>query len=246
MTIGLILLAAVGIFLFFGGTERFFAKLGLPSRAAFVIVLALVVGAVIPQVNFGNAFNIQLGGFLIPLAVMAIFLFRCNGREELFKAMLSIASVAAVCIAARMLIPSYNAGLRVTISVVTGFVGAAVACIISQSRVPAIAGVLGGMVIADTVTSLVYRFFIDGSTVSLGTAGVFDAIVIGVVFTVLIAEALSAIKKHSRASKQPIILTDLEAGEDYNTSEEDVSNIKPSTYHFNEEDYEEYFNDDID
>ncbi len=245
MTIGLILLAAVGLFLFFGGTERFFTKLGLPSRAAFIIVLALVLGAIIPQVSFGSAFNIQLGGFLIPLAVMAIFLFRCNGKEEVFKALLSLASVAAVCVAARMLIPSYNAGLRVTISVVTGFVSAVVACIISQSRIPALAGILGGMVVSDVITSLVYRFFIDGSAVSLGTAGVFDAIVIGVVFTVIIAEALSAIKRHTNA-KQPLILTDLEAGEDYNTPSDINADTSAPVYHFNEEDYEEYFNDDID
>ena len=242
MTIGLILLALTAVFLFFGGTEKFFSRLGVPSKAAFLIVLALVIGTIIPQINFTDVLTVNLGGFLIPLAVMTVFLIRCNGTGERVKALLSIAAVAAVCIAVRMLIPASSSGLTVTISVVTGFVGAAVACIVAGNRVPALAGILGGVVLGDVVTSLVYRFFIDGSVVSLGTAGAFDAIIVGVVFTVIIAEALSAVKRHSRTkapSEDMLGITDLEAGEDTPVS-------APTVYHFNEEDYEDYFNDDID
>lgn len=246
MTIGLILLTVVAVFLFFGGTERFFARLGLPSKAAFLIVLALVLGSIIPQIGFKNLFSINMGGFLIPLAVMTVFFIRCNGSEERMKALISVFSVAAVCIAVRMLIPARSAGLTVTISVVTGFVGAAVACIVSPSRVSALAGVLGGVVLGDVVTSLMYRFFIDGSMVELGTAGAFDSVIIGVIFTVIIAEVLGVVKKHSRKHKagQPVSMPSdlgLESAQDI------IGEISdPPVFHFNEEDYEEYFNDDID
>ena len=242
MTIGLILLAAVAVFLFFGGSERFFSKLGIPSKAAFLIVLALVLGTVIPTLSFGSALTVNLGGFLIPLAIMAVFLFRCDSMGERLKALLSIAAVAAVCVAVRMLIPGTSAGLAVTISVVTGFVGAAVACMVAGTRVSALAGVVGGVVLGDIVTSLAYRFFIDGSIVSLGTAGAFDSVIIGVVFAVIIAETLSAVKRHSRVSVHSEPQAGMtEAGSD----NADVEKAAP-VYHFNEEDYEEYFNDDID
>lgn len=243
MTIGLILLAAVAVFLFFGGSERFFSKLGIPSKAAFLIVLSLVLGTVIPTLSFGSVLTVNLGGFLIPLAIMTVFLFRCNSAGERLKALLSVAAVAAVCVAVRMLIPGTSAGLAVTISVVTGFVGAAVACMVTGSRVAALAGVLGGVVLGDIVTSLVYRFFIDGSVVSLGTAGAFDSVIIGVVFTVIIAEALSAVKRHSKAAAHAQSPQNgmIEAGKD----NEEAEKTAP-VYHFNEEDYEEYFNDDID
>ena len=242
MTIGLILLALSAIFLFFGGSEKFFSKLGIPSKAAFLIVLALVLGTIIPQLNFGNALSLNLGGFLIPLAVMTALLFRCDDAGERMKALLSIAAVAAVCVAVRMLVPSLSAGLAVTISVVTGFVGAAVSCIVTGSRVPALVGALGGVVLGDVVTSLVYRFFIDGSQVSLGTAGAFDAVVIGVVFTVIISETLSAIGKHSRSNaavSAPSGMSDIEASKDGGIAAHNL-------HHFSEEDYKDYFNDDID
>lgn len=113
---------------------------------------------------------------------------------------------------------------------------------VTGSRVSALAGVLGGVAIGDVVTSLVYRFFIDGSIVSLGTAGAFDSVIIGVVFTVIIAEALSAVRRHSRSAVHVEAQTNMiEAGKDNDEIEK-----APPIYHFNEEDYEEYFNDDID
>lgn len=241
MTIGLILLSVISVFLFFAGTEKFFSRIGLSSRVAFFIVLALVIGAVIPEIRFGNILNIQLGGFLIPLAVMSVLFFRCEGKEEILKTLLSVTAVAAVCVAVRMLIPMKSTALVVTVSVVTGFVGAAVACIVTQSRIPALASVMGGVVLGDVITSLVFKFFIDGSTVSLGTAGVFDSVVIGTVLTLVMMWVLTVMKKRSQMQKQPLIGLDTEAGEDYPAPQ-----VQPPEFHFTEEDYEEYFNDDID
>lgn len=262
MTIGLILLAVAAIFMFFGGAERFFSKIGLPGWAAFLMVLALVAGAVIPQIRFSNAFSINLGGFLIPLAVMAVFFFLCAGKDNKIKALLSIVAVTAVCVAVRMLIPMSSVGLTVTVSVVIGFVGAAVSCIISQSRLPALIGVLGGIVTGDVIALLIDRFLINGSFVALGSSGVFDAIIIGVVIALIIAEALAAIKKHSVSRRK---ITQAEAAEDVTASSiidgadgslsenieaaqdfADTQSVQPPVFHFNEEDYEEYFNDDID
>lgn len=267
MIIGLILLAVAAIFMFFGGTERFFSKLGLPNWAAFLIVLALVVGAVIPQIRFANAFSINLGGFLIPLAVMAVFFFLCSNSDERIKALLSLVAVAAVCVAVRMLIPAASSGLTVTISVVIGFVGAAVSCIISQSRLPALAGILGGIVLGDITASIISRFLIDGRFVALGAVGVFDALVIGVVLTLIIAEALTAIRRRGKLHSRRA--ADMEVGQDLVIESKNVQSVQdsgdaptaqmeaaqdsdaekictPMVYHFNEEDYEDYFNDDID
>ena len=51
MTIGIATLAVVAVLLFFGAAERFFDRAGLTSWLAFLLTLALIVGAVISTVT---------------------------------------------------------------------------------------------------------------------------------------------------------------------------------------------------
>ena len=87
----------------------------------------------------------------------------------------------------------------------------------------------GGTVVGDVIVSLVYRFFIDGSGVSLGTQGAFDSLVIALVFGLLLAEVIGSIRGAYRTE------TAFEAGEELFPAE--------SKSNFNEEDFEDWFDD---
>ena len=61
MTIGLVLLGIIAVLLFFGAAEKYFDRLGLTSWLAFLLVLALIIGAVMPEVRAGT-FVMTVGG----------------------------------------------------------------------------------------------------------------------------------------------------------------------------------------
>lgn len=211
MIIGLIILGILAVLVFFGATERFFRKMGIANWLAFILVLALVAGAVVPEIGIGGAFTMNIGGFIVPVVLTVALAVLIGWNQELFRCGVATLAVASAAIAARMLIMPVSAGLTVTASVIVGFVGGAVAYIIARTRLATIAASLGGIVLGDIVTSLVYRYFVDGSAVALGTRGVFDSLVIAAVFAILLVEVVGTIRKSAAV---PAAIPAFEAGED--------------------------------
>lgn len=195
MTIGLILLAIVAILIFFGVAERFFRKIGVPGWVAFLLVLALSLGAIFPSIRIGSVFSMNVGGFLIPLVAITVFMIMMGFKREMLRTMFAAIAVASVAVATRMLIPSNSTGMVVTSSVIIGFLGGAVAYLIGMSRLATLAAAMSGIVIGDVITSLVYYFAIDGSPIALGSRGVFDSLIIASVFGVVLVEAIAGMKR---------------------------------------------------
>lgn len=228
MTIGLIILGVIAVAVFFGAAERFFRRIGVPNWSAFLLVLALVAGAVVPEIKAG-AFTMNLGGFAVPAVIAVIAAVRIGWDGELFRSGIALVAAAAVYTATRMLIVPDTVAMTITASVVGGFLVGAVAYLISGSRLGTAMAAAGGTVVGDVIVSLVYRFFIDGSGVSLGTQGAFDSLVIALVFGLLLAEVIGSIRGAYRTE------TAFEAGEELFPAE--------SKSNFNEEDFEDWFDD---
>lgn len=211
MTIGLIILGVLGVLVFFGATERFFRKMGIANWLAFILVLAFVAGAVVPRVTIGSAFAMNIGGFAVPLVLTVALAVFIGWNAELFRAGLATLAVASTAVATRMLLLPTSTALMITASLIVGFVGGAVAFIIGRTRAATLTAALGGIVLGDVITSVVYRYFVDGSAVALGTRGVFDSLVIAAVFGVLLSEVIASIRKNADV---PVLVPALEAGED--------------------------------
>lgn len=207
MTIGLILLGVVAVAVFFGAAERFFRKVGVPNWSAFLLVLALLVGAVVPNIRIGG-FTMNLGGFAVPLAITVLCAALIGWDGELLRSGIALLGGAAIYTATRMLVAPTSTAMTVTASVVGGFLVGAIAYLISGSRLGTAAAATGGVVLGDLFVSLIYHFFIDGSAVSLGTRGVFDTMVIALVFGLLMCEIIGGI----RAAYRPDVA--FEAGEE--------------------------------
>jgi len=194
MTIGLIILGVVAILAFFGLLERFFIKLGLKSWVALILVLGLVVGAVVPPIVFGTALSISIGGFIAPLVVVIVLLGVAKNRSESFRAVVAMLAVASVAVATRMLLAPLNASLILAASLIIGFVGGASAFLAGHTRVASVSSAIGGIILGDVIIGLI-RFFVGGDMVVLGAQGVFDSLIIAAIFSLLVCEAIGAIKR---------------------------------------------------
>lgn len=223
MTIGLILLAILAILIFFGLSERFFRQLGLNNWVAFLFVLALVIGAIVPNINIGNVFSLNVGSFLVPLIIMTVLMLIMKSGSEVLRGILGIISVAAVAVATRMLIEPTIGALILASSLIVGLVGGMVAFLVGQSRLAALASAMGGIVLGDIIINFLYTFVVGGYTFSLGSNGVFDSIIIASVFSILLYEAINAIK-HTTDRKRIKRALAAEAAEDQDI---DADNVAP-------------------
>lgn len=242
MIIGLVLLAIVAVLIFFGLTTRFFKRIGVANWLAFLLVLALVVGAVLPNIRIGTMFSMNIGGFLLPLSVTVFLMIMLGANSNLAKSVLALLAVASVAISTRMLMMPTSMGMQIGASIIVGIVGGAVAYLIAKSRLGTLAAAMGGIVLGDIVVSLVYRFVTEttGNVLMLGVNGVFDSLIIASVFGVLLAEVIGFARRMASDRRISAGVVQTESAED-NLFE--GYTIAPSE---DEDGFDDYFNDDID
>ncbi len=243
MTIGLILLGIVAVLIFFGITERFFRRIGISNGLAFVLVLALVIGAIVPEIRFGSAFSVNISGFLIPVVLVVLFSAIIGFNSDLSRAYLASVAVAGVAVAVRMLIMPTNFASVITASVIVGLVGGAVAYLIGMTRISTIIAAVAGIVMGDIVVNILNRFVLSGAPFALGSSGVFDSIIIAAVFGVLLVEAITAVKRTMNRKQVSKTALNMEAGEDNDMTGREVSTLKIEEDNDTETDFNDYFDD---
>ena len=197
--IGLILLAALAVAVFFGLGERFFRKIGLPDWLAFVLVLALVIGALVPEISLGGI-TINVGGFLVPLGLLAILFSRTKSKQCVLRSFLAILAVAGMTVATRLLIRAETPGLIVVTSAVTGALAGISAYLAGKERVAVLIGAIGGIVLGDIVNNMILRF-VFYQPIELGSHGIFDSIILAAVLGIVLTEAIAAISRTMNENK---------------------------------------------
>lgn len=238
MTIGLALLGVVAVLIFFGVAERFFRKIGISNWLAFILVFALVVGAVVPSIKIGGGFSMNISGFLIPVALVVLFSVIIGVNSDLMRAFISMIGVAGVAVATRMLIMPTSFAYVVTASVIVGFVGGSVAYLIGMTRLVTLLSAVGGIVLGDIIVNFINRFILTGSTFALGSSGVFDSIIIAAVTGAALVEAITALKRTMNRKQLSKGVLGAEAGED-----SDMASIKAEAAEDNE-DFSDYFKEE--
>ena len=239
MTIGLVLLAIVAIMIFFGVSEKFFRRMGVPNWLAFLLVLALIVGAVVPSIKIGN-FAMNVGGFIIPLIIMVVLDVVIGWTPELFRTMIATLAVAALALGVRVLIMPTTTGMMLVSSLIVGFVGGAVAYLIGGTRLSTLSGVMGGIVLGDVAVNFVYVFGIGDMTYSLGSRGVFDSIIIAAVFGVMILEFVGFARRSNENKRINKTALNTESAEEFYKEEYSDSFVIDEPNQF-----DDYFDDTI-
>lgn len=192
MSVGMVVLTALAVLIFFGVLQRVLDRMYLTDKQALCVAAAMFVGTLIPNIDLGPvAFNI--GGALIPLAICVFLFIKADTDLERWRTVLGSFLTAAAVFALSLMLPSEAEQLAVDPMWLYAICGGVLAWLLGRSRRGAfICGVLG-VVLADIATAIVnWSRGIDQQLV-LGGAGVADAVVVSGVLAVLLCELIGEI-----------------------------------------------------
>lgn len=192
MTLGMILLTALAVLIFFGTIQRVLDRMYLTDRAALVITAAMFAGTLLPNINLGMV-SVGVGGALIPLAICIFLLIKADSALEVWRTVLGSILTAAAVYGLSMILPAEAEELPVDPMLLYAASGGLIAWILGRSRRGAfVCGVLG-VLLADVATAMVNWTRGIEQQLVLGGAGVADAVVISGVLAVLLAELVGEI-----------------------------------------------------
>ena len=222
MTTGIVILGITAVLLFFGAAERYFDRLGMTSWLTFLIVLALIIGAVMPEVHVG-ALVMTVGGFGVPLVAFIILLAVAGKDGNMLRSLLALVVVAAVAVSFRMITGLGSTGAVVAFFLLTGFVGGAAAAGVAGDRLGAVAAAFGGCIAGDASRMAVIRSAEGGGIFTVGGYGIFNAMIIGAAAALLTAEAVEAVRRAAENRRIAAERLTAEAAEDVDVKEAEAA-----------------------
>ncbi|MCH5287298.1 MAG: DUF1614 domain-containing protein [Christensenellaceae bacterium] len=192
MSVGMIVLTALAVLIFFGVLQRVLDRMYLTDRQALAVAAAMFVGTLIPNINLGPV-ALNIGGAIIPLAICIFLFIKADTGLEKGRTLLGCFLTGAAIFGLSLALPSEPEQLMIEPMWLYAICGGLLAWVLGRSRRGAfICGVLGVM-LADTATAVVnWSRGIDQQLV-LGGAGVADAVVVSGVLAVLLCELVGEI-----------------------------------------------------
>lgn len=198
MSIATMLLTILAILTFCGLLQRVLDRMYLSDRQALALTGAMLLGTFLPDIRIGGV-TINLGGCIIPLGICGYLLLKADDAHERFRALIGgVITGAAICLITQ-LVPAEAEKLLLDPIWISGLAGGVIAWGIGRSRRCAFVCGVTGVVLADTAAYAVSLLQGYASSLSLGGAGIGDAIVISGVTAVLLCELLGeAIERMAR------------------------------------------------
>ncbi len=190
MTVGLILLLVVSVLIFLGLAHRVLDRMRLNDRQALVAVLSILIGGFIDIPMFRGLWtvSVNLGGSVIPVIIAIYVLSRADTQTEARRGVLSAVATGAALLAISKIFTFEEGRTIIDPIYVFGLVAGVIAYLLGRSRRAAFAGAVLGVVfldIAHLVEVIIRRL---PSTVNIGGAGAFDAVIIAGLIAVGFAE----------------------------------------------------------
>lgn len=203
MSIGMILLTAAAILVFFGAAQRVLDKLRLTDRAALILIALMFFGTLIPNIVIGSV-SISIGGAVIPAGICIYLLIRAGSAKERIRAILGSFVTAGIIYAFSALMPNEPETIVIDPMYLYGLVGGVVAYLLGRSRRGAFICGVFGVLLADAAVAVVNRFNGIDQQLILGGAGIFDAVVISGLLGVLLSELIGElIERFVRGNERP-------------------------------------------
>lgn len=201
MSVGMIVLTALAILIFFGVLERVLDRMYLTDRQALLVAAAMFLGTLIPNIDLGPV-ALNIGGALIPLGICIFLFIRADTDVERWRTVLGSFLTAAAVFGLSLLLPAEAEQLPVEPMWLYALCGGVLAWLLGRSRRGAfICGVLGVM-LADTATAVVNWSRGINQQLVLGGAGVADAVVVSGVLAVLLCELIGEIAERLARGKR--------------------------------------------
>ncbi|MCL2369887.1 MAG: DUF1614 domain-containing protein [Firmicutes bacterium] len=215
MALGLIVLGALALLMFFGVTNRLFERIGISNWVAFFLALALGLSVLIPDITFGRQyFAMSVSAFLLPLIIVGILLAKAATTRRFMISLSSILIVASATTVIRLAVPPTTNVMAISSGIVTGLVAGILAYAVGRNHLATITGAIGGIILGDVIGGGLHNLMTGQSLYVLGGLGVFDAIVIGAVFSLIFVEVIGAIRRNAYGERHVRRAVTAEAGKD--------------------------------
>ena len=200
MTIGSILLAASAVLVLLGVGQRVLDKMRLSDRAALILIAAMFVGGLIPDIRLGLV-RINIGGALIPLGVCVYLLVSADEAAERVRGILGALITAGVVYLLSRVMPSEPENIILDPVYACGVAGGIVGYVLGRSRRGAFISGVMGVLLADLIAAIVVWAGGVSQPLTLGGAGIFDTAVISGIIAVLLAEIIGeTLERAARAN----------------------------------------------
>ena len=202
MSIGTIVLTVVAVLIFFGALERVLDRMRLTDRAALLLIAAMFVGTLLPNIQLGRV-SLGIGGAVIPLGVCVYLLIRASESKEVWRSLIGAVLTGAAVFGLSMLLPDEPEEMFMEPNLLYGLAGGAIAWLLGRSRRGAFICGVTGVILADVATAILnWNRGVDQQLV-LGGAGIADTVVISGVLAVLLAELVGEIAERVARTRRP-------------------------------------------
>ena len=209
MIIGYVLLGLIAVLMFFGLLNTTVKAMRIDPWVALFFVIAFIVGGIIPMVSFGSEVVVGIGGFIVPFVLMIVLVVLSvikGGGTNVVRLVASIASITAVTTAVLTWMPTDVTWVAILSRFVIGILAGAISYVICADRISSVTGAIGGVVWGNLAAAMIAYFFGNADAIVLGSGLVYDAIIIGMVFAVVLAMVANQMRvghnSHARANAE--------------------------------------------
>lgn len=207
---GVIVLVVVAALIFFGLTHRVLDRLRLTDGQALLVIAAMIGGSFIdlPLMRTPFTLSVNVGGALVPLALVVYLLWRADSQAERVRALVG-AVITAAAVMAVASITDFEPGRADFLDPIWlfGGLGGVVGYLVGQRsrRASFVAGSLG-LLLTDLVHALQVARMGQAATVMIGGAGALDMIVLAGVLALGLAEVVGEVRERLSGGPGPAAL----------------------------------------
>lgn len=203
LPVGTILLILVAILVYFGVLHRVLDRMRLSDTTALIIVLLMAAGTFLDiPISRGNTpVRVNVGGALIPLAVVIWLAATADDSAERVRSVFSVVATGAVIWGLTKILNPDEQFMRWSPMLTFGIAAGIVAALAGRSRRAAFVGGVGGMLVADVIHWIELLSRKMPGTVAFGGAGTFDSTVIAGILAVGLVEVVGEVRE--RVVKTP-------------------------------------------
>lgn len=224
MVIGLIIFGIIAVLIFFGALEKYFDVLGITSWLSFIIILAFVLCAILPDLSVG-AVVINVSGLIVPLVTIVIFMVAYKQMFSRLHVYTAMAFAGIIIAGLKVVMLVYAVDMVTIFSIAIAVIASLISVLLASERIGAVIACMGGIIIGDVISGSIMYFTGANSLLAFGTYGIFDAISMSILFSLVLFEIIMSLK-NIRLSKTGKENYNMEAGEDMDVSEQEDENIK--------------------
>lgn len=191
MSVSLWILTILLLLIMFGAGQRILDQMRLNDKQAIFVLLAIIIGIIIPPVYIGEYFCFSIGGFLIPAIIGVYMLVSAGFSRDLVRAIIGVLLVGGIIYALDWILPASTPEDVIIDPMYTyGVVAGIVAYALGRSRRNAFICSVFGVALAMIVQFIINMAMGAPTVLGLGVGGAFGTTIISTIIAVGLCEFL--------------------------------------------------------